>query len=175
MKTKMWWRCLLTANKMIILGIDPGTNRIGYGLLRLADNKIESIDYGCISLVSDKEGYAHLDKLYQEINKLIKKFSVDVVAIEKLFFFKNNKTVMSVSEARGVIILAAAQNKLKIKEFTPLQVKQAVSGYGRAEKKQVQKMVRLILGLKKDPQPDDAADALAIAICCAHTADFDKG
>lgn len=157
---------------MTILGIDPGTNRIGYGLLRLNNNKIESLDYGCIRLTSDQGGYTHLDQLHQETNKLIKKFSVNIIAIEKLFFFKNNKTVMSVSEARGVIILAAVKNSLKIKEFTPLQVKQAVSGYGRAEKKEVQKMVRLILGLKKDPQPDDAADALAIAICCAHTADF---
>ena len=174
MKTKMSRRFLPIANKMIILGIDPGTNRIGYGLLRINNKETTFLDYGCIILVSDKQNYAHLDQLYQEINKLIKKFSVDVVAIEKLFFFKNNKTVMTVSEARGVIILAAAQNKLKIREFTPLQVKQAVSGYGRAEKKEVQKMVRLILGLKKDPRPDDAADALAIAICCAHTADFQR-
>lgn len=168
----MFQRFLLIPNKMIILGIDPGTNRIGYGLLGLNNNKTDSIDYGCISLVSDKESYTHLDQLYQEVNKLIKKFSVNVMAIEKLFFFKNNKTVMSVSEARGVILLAAVKNNLKIKEFTPLQVKQAVSGYGRAEKKAVQKMVRLILDLTKDPQPDDAADALALAICCAHTQDF---
>ncbi|MEK7078424.1 MAG: crossover junction endodeoxyribonuclease RuvC [Patescibacteria group bacterium] len=157
---------------MTILGIDPGTNMIGYGLLRIENKETIFLDYGCINLVSDKEGYSHLAQLYQKIDALIKKWSVDIAAVEKLFFFKNNKTVIQVSEARGVIILAAAQNKLKIKEFTPLQVKQAVSGYGRAEKKQVQKMVRLILGLKKDPQPNDAADALAIAICCAHTADF---
>ncbi len=159
---------------MIVLGIDPGTNRIGYGLLRIDNKETVFLDYGCIILVSDKQNYAHLGQLHRQIDALIKKWSVDVVAIEKLFFFKNNKTVIQVSEARGVIILAAAQNKLKIKEFTPLQVKQAVSGYGRAEKKEVQKMVRLILGLKEDPQPDDAADALAVAICCAHTADFQR-
>ena len=104
-----------------------------------------------------------------EVSKLIKDYKPDLAAVEKLFFFKNQKTIISVSEMRGVILAALAINNIPIKEFTPLQVKQAVSGYGRAGKVQVELMVRLILNLKEEIKPDDAADGLAIAICCANT------
>jgi len=155
---------------MIILGVDPGTNRIGYGVLRLKDGNPVYLDCGCIELVSNKqENYSNLAELHGKISKLIKKWKVDIMSIEKLFFFKNAKTVMQVSEARGVILLAAAQARVAIKEFTPLQAKQAVSNDGRADKQAVQKMVRLVLGLDFDPKPDDAADALALAICCANS------
>jgi crossover junction endodeoxyribonuclease RuvC len=153
---------------MVILGIDPGTNRIGYGLLNNNGRDLSLLKYGCIELKSDGASKDFIG-LYDAIEDLIKKWKPDVLAIEKLFFFKNNKTVMQVSEARGIIILAGMKKRILIKEFTPLQVKQAVSSYGRAQKREVQKMVRLILNLKEDPKPDDAADALAIAICCANT------
>lgn len=153
---------------MVILGIDPGTNRIGYGVLKNDGRVLASLRYGCFEFRSNS-GVENFSKLYDSIESLILKWKPDALAIEKLFFFKNSKTVMRVSEARGIIILAALRHQLEIKEFTPLQVKQAVSSYGRAQKKEIQKMVRLLLNLAEDPQPDDAADALAIAICCANT------
>lgn len=153
---------------MVILGIDPGTNKIGFGVLKNDGRVLASLNYGCLEFKSNS-GSDNFASLYDDIENLIIKWQPEVLAIEKLFFFKNNKTVMRVSEARGIIILAALKNKIKVSEFTPLQVKQAVSGYGRAQKKEVQKMVRLLLNLAEDPQPDDAADALAIAICCANT------
>ena len=159
---------------MVILGIDPGTNRIGYGVLnKKTDNSISMINYGCLELkTSDNKNYSNLNILYEAIKKLISEHKPEIVAVEKLYFFKNINTALPVSEARGVIILAAAKSGLDIREFTPLQVKQAVSGHGRAQKKEIQKMIRLILGLKTDPEPDDAADALAVAICCANTRVF---
>mgnify|MGYP001573037749 CR=1 FL=1 len=160
---------------MIILGIDPGTNRIGYGVLSFENGKPVYLDCGCIELNSSQsENYSNLNELYDKVSKLIKKWKVEIMSIERLFFFKNAKTVMQVSEARGVILLAAAQARVIIKEFTPLQAKQAIASDGRADKKQVQKMVRLVLNLDFDPKPDDAADALALAICCAHSMDFTR-
>ena len=153
---------------MLILGIDPGTARIGIGLIRYENKKISLEGYGCIETKPDLSDEERLLRLYNELDKLIKKQKTDLVAIEKIFFFKNQKTVVGVSQARGVILLAAAKNKKKIMEFTPLQIKQALTGYGRAEKKQIQQMVKAFLGLKEIPKPDDAADALAAAICCAH-------
>lgn len=153
---------------MIILGIDPGTALIGIGLVRYENKKISLEGYGCIETKPNLPDEKRLLRLYGELNKLIKKHKPDIVAVEKIFFFKNQKTVVGVSQARGVIMLAAAQNKKQIFEFTPLQIKQALTGYGRAEKKQIQQMVKAFLGLKEVPKPDDAADALAAAICCAH-------
>lgn len=155
---------------MIILGIDPGSHKIGYGVIQKFNSKVESLDYGCLEFFTSKNtNNSNLVDLYNNIMGLLKKWQPDLVSIEKLFFLKNTKTAFQVSEARGVILLAVAQKGLEVQEFTPLQVKQSVSSYGRAQKKEVQKMVRLILNLTKDPQPDDAADALAIAICCAHS------
>lgn len=127
------------------------------------------IGYGCLKTPKDLDDASRLKILYQGLIKLIKKFKPDYLAAEEIFFFKNSKTVISVSQARGVAILAAANLGIPVCEFTPLQVKQAVTGYGRAEKQQVQKMVKLLLDLSEIPRPDDAADAMAIAICAAHS------
>lgn len=146
---------------MVILGIDPGTTRIGFGVIEALNGKITCTKYGLIPEPSPTNVMA-------ELGRLIKTYKPDVAAVEKLFFFKNQKTIISVSEMRGVILTALTINNVPIREFTPLQVKQAVSGYGRASKGQVQQMVKLILGVKKPIEPDDAADGLAIAICCAN-------
>lgn len=158
---------------MIILGLDPGTNRIGYGLINQGGGKTIALDYGCMDFKSVKDNpLANLPLIQKAIAAILKKYRPDLVAIEKIFFFKNKKTVIGVSQARGVILAAVMEQGFKVKEFTPLEVKQAVSGYGRADKKAVQKMVKIILGLEKEPKPDDAADALAVAICCANTRDY---
>lgn len=153
---------------MIILGIDPGTAIIGYGVIN-SDRKLELIDYGCIKTSADLSTADRLVILNKELEKLLKKYKPDAVAVEDIFFFKNLKTAIKVSQARGVILLTIAHLKIPIYEFTPLQIKQAVACYGRAEKIQVQKMVKTLLNLKDIPKPDDAADALAVAICCGHS------
>jgi crossover junction endodeoxyribonuclease RuvC len=153
---------------MKIIGIDPGTAIIGYGVIN-SGRKLELIDYGCIKTSTDLSTAERLVKLHKELEALIKKHKPDVVAVEDIFFFKNLKTAIKVSQARGVILLTIAQNKIPVAEYTPLQIKQAVACYGRAEKVQVQKMVQVLLNLKEIPKPDDAADALAVAICCAHS------
>ena len=151
---------------MIIIGIDPGTTQIGFGIIRNEGNRFEALDYGIIKN-QGKDKLLDYQNTSKAISELIKKHSPDVASVEKLFFFKNQKTVMSVGEMRGVIMLTLSNHNLPVLEFTPIQVKQAVSGYGRADKKQVQRMVRLVLGIKEKIKPDDAADALAIAICGA--------
>ena len=151
---------------MVTLGIDPGTTKIGYGVVKQDGNHLESIDYGILKVGNDKLiGFKEASK---ELEKLIKKHKPNQVGIEKLFFFKNQKTIMAVSEMRGVLLFTLAKNNVPVQEFTPLQVKQSVSAYGRAEKSQMQRIVQLLLGLKEPIKPDDAADALAIAICCAN-------
>ena len=150
---------------MKILGIDPGTSLIGWGII---DGQV-AVDFGVFRTQSNIPNRERVKAIFDFFIKLIKKYKPDVVALEKLFFFKNAKTVMEVSEIRGVLLLAAAQSGLETREFTPLQVKQAISGYGRADKNQVGRMVAMILGLNAPPKPDDAADALALALCCANT------
>ena len=152
---------------MIILGIDPGTTRIGFGVIESNRGKLSCIDYGLIS-PSLSEEEVRAKKVVDELAKLVLKHKPDIASVEKLFFFKNQKTIISVSEMRGVIMASLAMHNLPTSEFTPLQVKQAVSSYGRAGKDQVQHMVKLILGLEAPIKPDDAADGLAIAICCAN-------
>ena len=154
---------------MKILGIDPGTAIIGVGLIEYQNKKIQLKDYLCIKTDKKDSTAERLDDLFNQLTKVIKKHRPELIAVEDIFFFKNLKTAIKVSQARGVILLAAAQQKIKVQEYTPLQVKQALTGYGRAEKGQVQQMVKRILCLKDIPRPDDAADALAIAICCAHS------
>lgn len=157
---------------MIILGIDPGVAIVGYAFVFFKDNKLSVIDCGCIK-TSKKENFSQrLLQIYHELEILIKKNRPDQVAVESVYFAKNTKTAMKVSEARGVAILAAAENRVKVLEFTPLQVKQALTGYGRASKSQIQEMVKIVLSLKKIPKPDDVADALAIAITCSQTKSF---
>ena len=151
------------------MGIDPGTAATGYGLIKKLPDKLKIIDYGCIKTEAKFSTAERLKKIDRQLTKLIKKYKPKRIAVEDIFFFKNLKTAVKVSQARGVILARAAQPKVSVIEYTPLQIKQAVTGYGRADKKQVQKMVKVILNLKKIPQPDDAADALATAICCAHS------
>lgn len=157
---------------MIYLGIDPGTARVGYGIIKKEAGRLECIEYGCITTDKNMPFPERLEHIYKEVKSLIKKYKPDKFAIEDLYFFKNQKTAFTVGQARGAIILAAQEEKLPISEPTPLQVKQAVSGYGQATKDQVQKMVKLILKLCELPKPDDAADALAIAIYCANNMDL---
>ncbi len=154
---------------MIILGIDPGTAIIGVGLIEYQNKKVQFKNYLCIRTDKKDSTAERLDDLFSQLTKVIKKYRPELIAVEDIFFFKNLKTAIKVSQARGVILLAAARQKIKVHEYTPLQVKQALTGYGRAEKGQVQQMVKRILCLKDIPRPDDAADALAVAICCAHS------
>lgn len=152
---------------MIILGLDPGTATTGYGVIRNKNN-IELIEYGAI--LTKANGYMpqRLCEIYAGVSKLLKKFKPDQVALESLFFFKNQKTVMTVSQARGVIMMACGKHKAPVIEYPPLRVKNILCNNGRADKKEVQEKVRKILKLKIVPKPDDAADALAAALCC-HT------
>ncbi len=154
---------------MIICGIDPGTAATGWGIIRKQDKQLTCLDYGVIATSAGTEQGERLKIINNELAKLLKKHQPDLMAVETVFFFKNLKTAMPVSEARGVILLAAAKKKIKMQQISPLQVKMTVCNYGRAEKKQVQRMVQKILNLKELPKPDDAADALAVAICSARS------
>jgi crossover junction endodeoxyribonuclease RuvC len=154
---------------MRILGIDPGTAICGWGLIEKEGAKFKLVDYGVIETHKSCEQCDRLNEIFVQLSAIIEETKPEAVAVEELFFFKNAKTVIKVSEARGVITVATRQAKTPFFEYTPLQVKQALVGYGRAEKNQVQQMVKLVLGLKEVPKPDDAADALAIAICHGQT------
>jgi len=157
---------------MIIIGIDPGTATTGYGLIKKTGKKLQVVDYGCIltsPLLSPGE---RLKNINRDLNKLLDKHKPEVLAVESVYFFKNLKTAMPVSQAKGVILFTAAKKRIPVYEYTPLQVKMAVAGYGRAEKKQVQKMIKILLDLENKPEDknkrkDDATDALGIAMCYA--------
>jgi crossover junction endodeoxyribonuclease RuvC len=153
---------------MIILGIDPGTATTGFGIIK-KNKELKLIRYGCIRTAKNLTSAERLKELHNQLSDLIKKHKPSMAAVEDIFFFKNLKTAVKVSQARGVILLTAAKLKIPVFEYTPLQIKQAITSYGRAEKIQVQKMVKVLLNLKEIPKPDDAADALAAAICCAHS------
>ncbi len=153
---------------MIILGIDPGTATTGFGIIEHTKNQPELVDFGVISTDKKLSDAQRLEILATDVDQLIKKHRPDAVGVEKLFLTTNQKTVMTVSQARGVVLLICQKNKLPIFEFTPLQVKSFICGYGKAEKKQVQYIVQKTFKLKSAPKPDDAADALAIALCAAH-------
>mgnify|MGYP001024227363 CR=1 FL=1 len=150
---------------MIIMGIDPGFAITGYGIVKYEGNRFIPMDFGAIITKSSMKLPKRLSLLYNQLGEIIKKFKPEAISIEELFFNKNIKTALTVGHGRGVAVLAAAESGVDVFEYTPLQVKQAVVGYGRAEKTQVQQMVRVLLGLSDIPKPDDAADALAIAIC----------
>lgn len=149
---------------MRVLGIDPGYALVGFGVLDYNNYQNSIVDFGVVSTDKDEEMPDRLYFIYQGIKELIKKYKPDVVAIEELFFFKNITTAIPVAQARGVIIVACRESGIPIYEYTPLQIKQALTGNGRAEKKQVQYMVKVLLNLEKIPKPDDAADAVAVAI-----------
>lgn len=152
---------------MIILGIDPGTRTTGYGVVEKKERGILNIAYGEIQVKKGEYLSICLDKIYGQLSEIIMKYGPDVIVVEDIFYGKNVRSLIKLGQARGVIILAASHNNTPIYEYTPLEVKKAVVGYGRAEKTQVQHMVRAILSLKETPPPD-ASDALAIAICHAH-------
>ena len=152
-----------------ILGIDPGFGRIGWGVIVQSGSDWQAANYGCVETSMKDSFVDRLAELHKEILKLIKKYKPTRMAVEDLFFFKNLKTAIKVSQARGVILLTAVQNKIPVDEFTPLQVKQSITGYGRAEKQQMQKMVQTVLGLNKKIKSDDAADALAVALCAGQS------
>lgn len=154
---------------LIILGIDPGYAILGYGVIDAEKGKIKVIDYGVIETSASQSFPKRLDRLYNGVNELIKLYSPSQVAFEELFFSRNVTTALSVGAGRGVAMLCAEQAKLPLYEYTPMQIKLAVTGNGRADKKQMQTMVKMLLGLKDIPKPDDAADALGVAICHAHT------
>ena len=163
---------------MIILGIDPGTATTGFGLIKKTEdqktktkNSLECLDYGIIQTSPSSTPAERLKMLYDRLANIIQKYRPELLAVESLYFFKNLKTALPVSQAKGVILLAAAKKNIKVRELTPLQVKMGIAGYGRAEKKQIQRIVQRLLDLKETPKPDDAADALAVAICCAKTLD----
>ena len=153
---------------MRILGIDPGYGIVGFGIIDYENSNYKVVDYGVIETPKEEDISVRLAMIYDAIGKLTETFKPDQIAVEELFYFKNQTTVIPVAEARGVILLAAVHSCGEIFEYTPLQIKQALTGNGRAEKAQVQFMVKAILGLEKIPKPDDAADALAVAICHAN-------
>lgn len=150
---------------MLIIGLDPGTATVGFALLQKNKNKLTAAHYGCIRTKPGSDTGARLVHIEKELQKIVKQFKPQEAAIERLFFMTNIKTAIAVSQARGVMLLALAKMKLPTFEYTPLQVKLSVTGYGQAPKLQVQRMVKTVLKLDELPQPDDAADALAIAIC----------
>lgn len=154
---------------MIILGIDPGLAIVGWGVIEYKNTRFRTLAYGSVQTPAGMQTEERLKRIYEGVCELIQTYKPDAMAIEELFFNTNITTGIRVAEARGVILLAAQQAGIEIQEYTPLQVKQAVVGYGRADKKQVITMVTMLLNLAKPPKPDDTADALAIAICHAHS------
>ena len=154
---------------MRIIGIDPGYAIMGWGILDLKGNKFSVVDYGSITTDAGVDAAKRFQHIYAELGAIIAKYEPEEAAIEELFFNNNAKTVIIVGEARGIAVLACANAGLEISEYTPLQIKQALVGYGRADKKQVQAMVKAILNLKEIPRPDDTADAVAAAICHGHS------
>ena len=164
---------MLTSKKQkVFMGIDPGLATTGYGIIQEQGNNFRLVAGGIITTPAREEFGKRLATIHKQLNSIIKRYQPNSIAIEELFFAKNVTSALKVSQARGVAILAARQNGYTIKEFTPLQIKQAITGYGRASKSQMQKMTKLILHLKITPRPDDLADAIAIAICGAQTKEF---
>lgn len=153
---------------MLALGIDPGTAICGYGFVNLEDSHLKAIEYGAITTSSKARPQDRLLTIHQELTALIKQYNPDIMGVEQLFFNRNVTTAIPVGQARGIILLTAAENNIELVERTPLQIKQAVVGYGRATKNQVIYMVQKLLNLAKPPHPDDVADALAIAICATY-------
>ena len=149
---------------MLTLGIDPGVATTGFGLVRQLGDKLIHVDCGCITTTPKDSSHQRLAKIYAEMKKLILIHKPQWIAVERLYFGENSKTAMAVGQARGIVLLAAAEGKIHLSEYTPLEVKVAITGYGKADKKQIQQMVKTLLRLPDIPKPDDAADALAIAI-----------
>lgn len=159
---------------VIFLGIDPGTASVGFGVIKKENEDLKMLDFGVIRTYPSKKEAVRLGEIHKGLKKIIKKYKPDRVSVEDVYFYKNSKTAIKVGQARGVILFTIEHCKKPYSDYTPLQVKQAVTGYGRAEKTQVQKMVQQILKLDDLPKPDDAADALAIAICDIYSAKINK-
>jgi len=159
---------------LLILGVDPGIAILGYGLVKYEANRFTVIDYGAITTDSGINMSARLTIIYDRLVDIIERHNPDAFAIEELFFNKNIKTALTVGHARGVAVLAGSKSGVQVYEYTPLQVKQAVVGYGRADKNQMQQMVKVILNLGEIPKPDDVADALAVAICHGNSSKFSE-
>jgi crossover junction endodeoxyribonuclease RuvC len=153
---------------VIVLGIDPGTAATGYGIIERDGSRLRLIDYGCLETLSTQQLPTRLLEIHRAVTELIVTHRPDQIGVERLFFNRNVQTAFAVGQARGVVLLAAAEHGLPVFEYGPHEVKMAVTGYGRADKTQVQRMVQMVLGMSKLPKPDDAADALAVAICLAH-------
>lgn len=154
---------------MRIIGIDPGYAIVGFGIIEYENSKFRTVDYGAITTEAGTDFNRRLRTIYEDICQILDIYKPESLAIEKLYFQNNQKTAIDVAEARGVILLAATQRNLLIREYTPLEVKKSITGYGQAVKKQVQEMTKRVLHLPEIPKPDDTADALAIAVCHAHT------
>ncbi|PIR93729.1 crossover junction endodeoxyribonuclease RuvC [Candidatus Falkowbacteria bacterium CG10_big_fil_rev_8_21_14_0_10_39_11] len=159
----------MTEKARIVMGVDPGFALTGYGIIKVCGNKMEAVDYGVIETKVGEDFNDRLYFLHNELTKIIKKNKPEMVGVEELFFNKNVTTALKVGQARGVILLTVRQANLPVYEYTPSQVKQAISCYGKADKKQVQQMVTLLLQLQETPKPDDVADALAVAMCTANS------
>lgn len=153
---------------MIVLGIDPGTAALGYGVVERIGGRLRAVDHGCLETSPDLPLPERLLAIHSLVDELIALHEPSVVAVERLFFSRNAQTAMAVGQARGIVLLAAAQHGRPVREATPNEVKSAIAGYGAADKQQVQRMVQLVLGMTELPRPDDAADALAIAVCIAN-------
>jgi crossover junction endodeoxyribonuclease RuvC len=169
---ELLWEYIEMRNDVVV-GFDPGTARLGYGVVAGTDEP-QAIDFGVLETSSSEPMAVRLKQLYDGVCDILRRYHPPVCAIEQLFFSRNVTTALSVGQARGIVMLAAAQSQISVEEYTPAEVKQAVSGYGKADKSQMQEMVRLILGLPEIPYPDDAADALAVALCHLQTARFRK-
>ena len=154
---------------MRILGIDPGTGILGFGVIDVTNGKTQLVDAGVIRTPAHEDDVVRLQTIYDELTDIITQTKPTHMAVEKLFFARNVTTAMTVAQARGVVLLCGSQNNLEIAEYTPLQIKMAITGYGRADKKQIQEMVRIHLGLAEVPKPDDCADALAAALTHAQS------
>ncbi len=154
---------------MRILGIDPGTATTGFSIIKVENGKTTLLEYGCIRTAAGLDAGIRLNQIAEDITTLIAKWQPAIASIEKLFFQKNVKTAMAVSQARGVIIQKLVEKGVQTREYTPLEIKNAVCGYGKADKKMVQQMLKVMLGLAQIPKPDDAADAIAAAICLANS------
>lgn len=160
---------------MRIIGIDPGTGILGFGVIDVSGGKTQLVDAGVIRTPVKEDDAVRLETIFQELTDIIVATKPQIMSVEKLFFARNVTTAMTVSQARGVVLLCARLNQLEIFEYTPMQIKLAIAGYGKADKKQMQEMVRVLLKLKEIPKPDDAADALAAALTHASTATLRKG
>lgn len=158
-----------------IIGIDLGTTRMGVGVIHIESDATPTVLHsGLVSTVPTQDMGVRLHDIYNNLTNIIQKYTPNYVAFEDVFFVKNKKTALDVASARGIVLLAATQNNQNLKTYTPLQVKQAVTGWGRADKKQVQSMVKTLLALEEVPKPDDVADALAVAICCHHATPYNE-